>query len=135
VTSLSPQQTGSERHASDAVAVMIVEDEALIAFSLEDILAEEGYRVVGPFSSCADALVCLAIERPDLAIVDATLRDGSCIELARELRRRDVPFMIYSGTDPLEKRAPELDGIMWVEKPATLESVLRAMRRLEAPRR
>ena len=113
---------------------MIVEDEALIAFSLEDILEEEGYLVIGPFSSCADALASLATERPDLAIVDATLRDGSCVELARELRRIEVPFMIYSATDALEDRPPELDGIMWVEKPATLESVLRAARRLTVMR-
>jgi DNA-binding response OmpR family regulator len=133
VTSLPSQQTGSERHVSVAAAVMIVEDEALIAFSLEDIFEEEGYRVVGPFSSCADALACLAAECPDLAIVDAILRDGSCVEVARELRRRDVPFMIYSGTDASEERPPELDGVMWVEKPATLESVLRAARRLILP--
>jgi DNA-binding response OmpR family regulator len=113
---------------------MIVEDEALIAFSLEDIFEEEGYRVVGPFSSCADALAWMAAERPDLAIVDVILRDGSCAEVARELRRRDVPFMIYSGTDACEERPRELDGIMWVEKPATLESVLRAARRLTALR-
>ena len=109
---------------------MIVEDEALIAFSLEDIFEEEGYRVIGPLSSCADALACLDTDCPDLAIVDATLRDGSCVELARELRRRGVPFMIYSGTDAFEERPPELDGIMWVEKPSTLESVLGAARRL-----
>lgn len=128
-----PHETGSERHASAAVSVMIVEDEALIAFSLEDIFEEEGYLVDGPFSSCADALACLAKRRPDLAIVDATLRDGSCVELARELRRLDVPFLIYSATNALEDRPPELDGVMWVEKPSTLESVLGAARRLVAP--
>jgi DNA-binding response OmpR family regulator len=112
---------------------MIVEDEALIAFSLEDIFEEEGYLVDGPFASCADALCCLANTSPNLAIVDVKLRDGSCVELARELRRREVPFMIYSGTDASEERPPELDGIMWVEKPATLESVLRAARRLLPP--
>jgi DNA-binding response OmpR family regulator len=112
---------------------MIVEDEALIAFSLEDIFEEQGYLVDGPFSSCADALSCLAKKSPNLAIVDVKLRGGSCVELARELRRRDVPFMIYSGTDASEERPPELDGVMWVEKPATLESVLRAARQLLPP--
>jgi DNA-binding response OmpR family regulator len=129
VTSLSPQQTGSERHATGTVAVMIVEDEALIAFSLEDVFEDEGYLVDGPFSSCADALSCLANRSPNLAIVDVKLRGGSCIELTRELQQRDVPFMIYSGTDA-SHRPRELDGVVWVEKPATLESVLRAARRL-----
>jgi DNA-binding response OmpR family regulator len=78
-------------------------------------------------------LSCLANKCPNLAILDVKLRGGSCVELARELRRREVPFMIYSGTDASEERPPELDGIMWVEKPATLESVLRAARRLIGP--
>ena len=44
------------RHAQGAPTVMIVEDEALIAFSLEDIFGDEGYAIAGPFSSCASAL-------------------------------------------------------------------------------
>jgi DNA-binding response OmpR family regulator len=105
---------------------MIVEDEALIALHLEDAFQDEGYEVVGSFSTCADALACLATTPPDLAIVDATLKDGPCLELAQELRRRNVPFLIYSGTDALAEQPPELDGIVWVEKPAPASSVARA---------
>lgn len=107
-------------------AVMIVEDEAIIAFSLEDSFQDEGYEVVGPFSSCADALSSVATRLPSLAILDATLSDGSCIELARELRRRGVPFLVYSGHGEFEDHSSELDGITWIEKPASPDKVLRA---------
>ena len=103
---------------------MIVEDEAIIAMSLEDALVEEGFRIVGPFSACAEALRALADVVPDLAILDAVLSDGPCLELARELRRRGVPFMIYSGAEEFRNSARELDGVPWVEKPAPLQAVL-----------
>ena len=105
---------------------MIVEDEALIAFSLEDAFADAGYQVSGPFSTCADGLAALGRAAPDLAILDATLRDGSCLELARELRRRGIPFLIYSGRDAVEEYAPELDGIPWFNKPSPPDLMLSA---------
>jgi DNA-binding response OmpR family regulator len=103
---------------------MIVEDEALIAMSLEDLFEDQGYRVTGPFSSCADALAALARAAPDIAILDATLKDGSCLELARELRRREVPFVMYSGRRAIEEHAPELGGVPWIDKPSPPEFVL-----------
>ena len=38
---------------------MVVEDEAILAMSLEDGLSDKGFRVVGPFSACAAALAAL----------------------------------------------------------------------------
>ncbi len=111
---------------------MIVEDEAIIAFSLEDAFGDEGYDVTGSFSSCADALTALASARPDMAVLDATLSDGSCLDLARELRRRAVPFLVYSGRIAKEEPAPELDGVVWIEKPAPSATVIRAAAQLLA---
>ena len=109
---------------------MIVEDESLIAFSLEDDFQDQGYAVSGSFSSCADALAALARVIPEVAVVDATLSDGSCLELARELRRLDVPFLVYSGRNAIDEQAPELAGIVWIEKPAPSASVVLAATRL-----
>jgi DNA-binding NarL/FixJ family response regulator len=84
---------GSSERRSRPVC-MLVEDEALIALALEDGLAEAGYEIAGPFASCADALASLAERVPDVAILDATLKDGSCQEVARELRRLDVTSLV-----------------------------------------
>lgn len=105
---------------------MVVEDEAIIAMSLEDGLCDKGFQVLGPFSSCTDALAALKITTPDLAILDAVLSDGPCLELARALRGRGVPFLIYSGAGAFDEHAPELDGVPWVEKPSPLDTVLEA---------
>lgn len=123
---------GSSERRSRPVC-MLVEDEALIALALEDELAEAGYEIAGPFASCADALASLAERVPDVAILDATLKDGSCQEVARELRRLDVPFMLYSGRQAVERNHPDFEGAPWVEKPAMPNMVLRAVMKLARP--
>lgn len=98
--------------------------------SLEEGFSDEGFQVAGPFSACADALAWLEHAIPDLAVLDALLRDGTCLELARELRRRGVPFVIYSGAEAFEEHAAELDGVPWIEKPSLVDSVVSAARNL-----
>lgn len=109
---------------------MIVEDEALIAFSLEDDFQDGGFEVIGSFASCADALAALTGSQPDVAVLDTTLSDGSCLDLARELRQRAVPFLVYSGRNAIEEKASELEGILWIEKPAPAATVVRAAAQL-----
>ena len=107
--------------------MLIVEDEALIAFGLEDALEDEGFSVAGPFATCAEALTSVQHALPDVAVLDALLRDGPCLELARELRGREVPFLIYSGRDAFAQQPSELDGVLWIEKPAPVERVVAAV--------
>ena len=106
---------------------LVVEDEALISLALEDDLTTAGYAVAGPFPTCAEGLAWLRTTSPHLAILDTVLRDGPCIDLARELRARAVPFVIYSGRSSRHNDAPELEGAPWVEKPAPISSVLDAI--------
>ena len=107
---------------------MIVEDEAAISLALEDAFQEAGFKVLGPFSSSASALIKLAHEAPSVAVLDTILTDGSCLELARELRLRGVPFVVYSGYEEDHERAPELRDVPWVRKPALHASVVSAAR-------
>lgn len=78
-------------------SVMIVEDEPLIALALEEEFIKAIFLVSGPFRTCADALSALNAELPDVAVLDAVLEDGPCHDLALELKRRSVPFLICSG--------------------------------------
>src|SRR5215210_7488925 len=76
---------------------LILEDQALIGLALEASLEEAGFSVAGPFGKSADALHWLGERTPDLALIDVLLKDGPCLPVARELRKRRVPFAIYSG--------------------------------------
>ncbi len=69
--------------------ILIVEDEALIAVVLADSLEGAGHEVMGPASTMAEALALCEALRPELALLDINLRDGSSgVDVARALLER-----------------------------------------------
>lgn len=106
---------------------LVIEDQTLIGMAIEAYLEGAGYAVGGPFCSCADALAWLREHTPELAIVDFVLRDGPCTDLARELSRRGVPFVVYSGRRRGPDTPPEFQGVPWIEKPADRIDLLEAL--------
>ena len=123
-TSHMPTHTNSEPR------VLILEDEALIALNLQDELQDAGYEVAGPFTTCSAALQWLGSATPSLAILDAALTDGSCIEVASELSRREVPFLVYSGHQENHSLMAKLPDLTWVEKPAPPDVLIQACQQL-----
>jgi DNA-binding response OmpR family regulator len=107
--------------------VLLLEDEALIAVALQTDLEEAGHTVAGPFLTCASALEWLAGHRPDVAILDTVLKDGPCKEVAVTLTRSGVPFLVYSGHAEDRNILSEVTTAIWVEKPATTETLLQAV--------
>jgi DNA-binding response OmpR family regulator len=110
--------------------VLIVEDQALVSMLVEDELTEAGYAIVGPFSTCADALSWMRHDTPDLAILDVHLRDGPCTELALELQARQVGFAVFSGAMKTHAAAIFQDA-PWIEKPARLHQLTTILAGLE----
>src|SRR5918997_1220983 len=113
---------------------MIVEDQALIGMSLEASLEEAGFDVAGPFMSNAQALKWMESAAPDLALLDVMLKDGTSLRIARELKSRGVPFVIYSGLPPDADRPPELQDVPWLEKPARRETLVTMLEDLVEPK-
>jgi two-component system, response regulator PdtaR len=112
--------------------VLLVEDEALIALALTDDLEDAGYEVAGPFHRCSDSLDWLGHHTPDVAIVDIHLRDGSSAELARLLRARHVPFIVFSG-EKRDGRLPDaFQGARWLSKPVSGRQLLDAVETMVA---
>jgi DNA-binding response OmpR family regulator len=116
--------------ANSRQLVLVLEDEALIALNVQDELQDAGYEVAGPFSTCSAALEWLQTTTPDMAILDATLKDGPCREVALELSRREVPFLIYSGYQEDRQLLSEFDHITWIEKPVPSEVLVQACQQL-----
>ncbi|MBQ0819349.1 histidine kinase [Microvirga sp. HBU67558] len=106
--------------------VLILEDEALIALDLQDELQDAGCAVAGPLTSCSAALEWLGTATPTMAILDTALNDGPCSNVAAELSRREVPFLIYSGHQEKHHVLADLPHLAWIEKPAPPAVVVRA---------
>ena len=89
---------------ADAQRVLVVEDEALIAMELEDMLGDLGHEVVDTVGSLKRGLELLGELRPlpDIAIVDANLGGESSKPLVEALRELGIPVVIASGYGPGE---------------------------------
>ena len=118
------------KQAHSKPLVLILEDEALIALNLQDELQDAGYAVAGPFTTCAAALAWLQTATPDAAILDAALKDGPCREIALELSRREVPFLIYSGHHEDRQLLSEFHHLTWIEKPVPSEVLVQECQQL-----
>ncbi|GLS43666.1 response regulator [Methylobacterium brachythecii] len=81
--------------------VLIVEDEALLAIELSDIVEGSDGHVVGPFRTNRDALRLLDTETVDAAILDLNLADGEATPTAERLAAAGVPILVCTaGTLP-----------------------------------
>jgi DNA-binding response OmpR family regulator len=109
---------------------LIAEDQALIGMSLEAYLDDMGFVVAGPFTTQAQALAWLATNKPNLAILDYKLGEGTCAEIARELNTRGVPVIVYSGTRRGVDVPPELQAACWLEKPVPRSALLKVVTEL-----
>lgn len=83
----------------DAVSILVVEDEAVIALDLQETLIGLGYTVYGPIATGEEALIAAAELRPDLVMLDIRLAgrlDG--IAVAEQLRATmDVPIVFLTA--------------------------------------
>jgi DNA-binding response OmpR family regulator len=117
-------------HSHSRPLVLVLEDEVLIGINLQDELQEAGFRVAGPFTTCTDALDWLRTSTPDVAVLDAALKDGSCLKVARKLGRRAVPFLIYSGYGEDQTLLAECRHARWIEKPIPPSELVQACQQL-----
>jgi CheY-like chemotaxis protein len=107
--------------------VLVVEDEAMIAMLIEDMLADLGCAVVGPAHGLAEGL---ALTRGgaamDAALLDVNLNGQPVFELADELRAKGVPMIFSTGYGELALR--EVDkGAPVVHKPFRAQELAQAL--------
>ena len=103
-----------------APTIVLVEDDPVLSTFLADNLSADGYEPVVA-ETFRDGLRELAFRRPDLAIIDLGLPDGSGLELIERVRTADG---IASRLDPampvivLSARAGDLDRMRGFERGA-----------------
>ena len=76
--------------------VLILEDEPIIAFALEDMLIEDGADVIA-VGSLQDGLANARDERFDFAILDINLHGEKSYPVAARLDELGVPFVFATG--------------------------------------
>lgn len=79
------------------LTVLIVEDEPLIAMSLEDVLVDHGVICVGPAGSVAAALEMIEDGGFEIALLDVNLRGERVDAVADRLAAAGIPFIFTTG--------------------------------------
>ena len=79
--------------------VLVVEDEMMVAWLLEDLLADLGYAIVGPAASVNQALAMIETEAIDVAVLDVNLNGEMSYPIADALVAHAVPFVFVTGYD------------------------------------
>lgn len=119
--------------ARERLRILAVEDEALIAMELEDMLEELGHEVIGPASSVDAALALLRGAAPDAAVVDANLAGRSARPVIDALSDAGIPLVLASGYEARELRNLMIDGPL-VRKPYSKSDLAGALRQIGASR-
>lgn len=76
--------------SAEVIRVFILDDHDMIRRGLKDFLDEAGgFEVVGESDSAREAVRRIPALRPDVALLDVQLPDGSGVEVCRQVRERD----------------------------------------------
>lgn len=77
--------------------ILIVEDEAIVSFLLEDMLIELGCAEIWLAGGVAQALALLRDKAPDLALLDVSLAGEFAYPVAERLVQLQIPFVFATG--------------------------------------
>jgi two-component SAPR family response regulator len=109
-------------------AVLVVEDEYLIAMDMACAIEEWGATVVGPVGSQTEALDLLARggAHIDVAVLDVNLGTHTAFDIADKLHELDVPVVFVTGYDASSIPEP-YRAVPRCEKPVEQEDLGRAL--------
>ncbi len=130
----------SERNAPSrgVPRILLVEDEFLIAMTLESDLKDGGYDVVGVTATAQSAVAMASARRPDLVIMDIRLagpQDGVDAAL-RIYEETGIRCIFATAHADLQSKARALAAapLAWLQKPygraTLLETVATALEQL-----
>lgn len=115
-------------------AILIVEDQIIIATAMRDSLIELGADVVGPCLTLRSALDAAASAKVDAAVLDVWLAGELSYPVADLLAERGIPFLFTSGVD-VAREPPQFHRSPRLLKPFSDQELHSALSGLLAPPR
>jgi DNA-binding response OmpR family regulator len=109
-----------------AMRILIVEDEPLIAFEVEQTLTDAGFEIVGVAARVEEALAMIDDGALDAAVLDANLNRVSAAPIAIALTARGLPFVVTTGYTR-EQLPDGFKAGALIEKPCLPEQIIEAL--------
>jgi two-component system, response regulator PdtaR len=116
----------------DKIKIMIVEDEAIIARDLQNILVNANYDVCGKAESYEAAMKMFCMEQPQIVMCDIYLKGPKTgVDFANEiLRSRSVSiiFITAFSSNEIINKVVDMQNISYITKPFTNTQVTAAVK-------
>ena len=117
--------------------VFLVDDHPAVQEGLAAVFNQQrDLEICGSAASAREALQSIARLKPDIAIIDLTLQDGSGLELIKDLHARDprLPLLALSMHDEMlyAERTLQAGASGYILKRAAPERILQAVREVHA---
>lgn len=111
--------------------ILLVEDEAILAFTLKRILESAGYEVIGTAAFGEDAVKAAESRRPDIVLMDIFLQGKmNGIEAAAIIKKKaDIPIIFITGNsdNATYEQAMKTEPAAYMQKPIVKNDLLDAI--------
>ena len=109
-------------------SILVVENELLIAMDIVQALERAGANATVT-TTARHALILIEHDGLSGAIMDHGLNDGDSTRVCARLKERGIPYLSYSGYDPVRGAGPDAPHIA---KPVSMDTLMSAMEDLLA---
>lgn len=110
----------------NGLRIVVVEDETLIAMTIEDALIDVGVEVVATASTVEEALRVVEVLRPDAVTLDGNLDGELSGAVAQLLQALGIPHLVVTGYVELTLADPHLASAPRLSKPFSPGSLVAA---------
>lgn len=121
----------NEENSTAGMKAMIVEDNALLAMLLEDMLVDLGVEIAGSAGTLQEAIALAGIVEADVAVLDLNLDGELSFPAAEVLLQRGIPVIFATGYGA-ERMPDRFTGAPTLEKPYAEEDLKAALIRIRA---
>lgn len=116
-----------------AIRVMVVDDAAFMRMMIKDILAKNGYEIVGEAENGLKAVEKYQELKPDLTTMDITMPEMDGISAVKEIKKTDPNAKIIMcsamGQQAMVIEAIQSGARDFIVKPFQADRVLEAVRK------
>jgi len=114
----------TEMGALSGRRILLVEDEALIALDLQQMLNRRGATVIGPAASVSQALDAINTNQIDCALLDLKLGDEIAHVVAAALEQRAIP-VVFATAYSNARLPPGFETHPVIQKPYSEDQLLK----------
>jgi light-regulated signal transduction histidine kinase (bacteriophytochrome)/ActR/RegA family two-component response regulator len=116
----------------DVFRILVVEDSFLLVMTINAVLDDLGWVVVGPATRKMEALALAESETFDAALLDVNLDGETSWDVAAVLNKRGIPFVFSTGYDVTSVLPDDLAGSAIIGKPYNSHDIEQRLREVIA---